>query len=174
MVSDDDTTNNETWASDERRQEQNGHLAVCPAYPPGHEPRRRACLAFVCLVCRPLRFGDLGVISLRDFRRIERHAAGRFDPAGQPWFRRPPRVLPRRHPLIFREKAKLTTCPLLSGIANVNAARPSGWERAVVDGVAGTTEATQHPRLPMRCRAVPSWFLPASIFTDGLCSARCR
>ena len=27
-----------------------------------HEPRRRACLAFVCLVCRPLRCGDLGII----------------------------------------------------------------------------------------------------------------
>ena len=30
---------------------------------PDREPRRRACLAFVCLVCRPLRCGDLGVIS---------------------------------------------------------------------------------------------------------------
>ena len=28
-----------------------------------HEPRRRACLAFACLVCRSLRCGDLGVIS---------------------------------------------------------------------------------------------------------------
>src|SRR4029077_5333324 len=27
------------------------------------DPRRRACLAFVRLVCRPLRCGDLGVIS---------------------------------------------------------------------------------------------------------------
>jgi hypothetical protein len=27
-----------------------------------YEPRRRACLAFACLVCRPLRRGDLGII----------------------------------------------------------------------------------------------------------------
>jgi hypothetical protein len=26
-----------------------------------HDPRRRACLAFACLVCRPLRWGDLGI-----------------------------------------------------------------------------------------------------------------
>src|SRR6266481_856744 len=30
---------------------------------PVHEPRRRACLAFACLVFRPLRCGDLGAIS---------------------------------------------------------------------------------------------------------------
>ena len=29
-----------------------------------HEPRRRASLAFACLVCRPLRSGDLGAIFL--------------------------------------------------------------------------------------------------------------
>ena len=40
-----------------------GHLAVCPECQPVHDARRRACLAFVRLVCRPLRCGDLGVIS---------------------------------------------------------------------------------------------------------------
>ena len=41
------------------------HFAAGPT-PSGrinHEPRRRACLAFACLVCRPLRCGDLGVVS---------------------------------------------------------------------------------------------------------------
>jgi hypothetical protein len=33
-----------------------------------HEPRRRACLAFACLVCRPLRRGDLGAIFLACIR----------------------------------------------------------------------------------------------------------
>jgi hypothetical protein len=39
------------------------NLAVCPACQPVREPRRRASLAFACLVCRPLRCGDLGAIS---------------------------------------------------------------------------------------------------------------
>ena len=38
-----------------------GHLRFA-GVPTGHEPRRPACLAFACLVCRPLRCGDLGVI----------------------------------------------------------------------------------------------------------------
>ena len=36
-----------------------------PACQPVHEPRRRACLAFACLVCRALRCGDLGPIFAR-------------------------------------------------------------------------------------------------------------
>ena len=43
-------------------QEQGGHLAGLPECQPVHEPRRRACLAFTCLVRCPLRCGDLGVI----------------------------------------------------------------------------------------------------------------
>ena len=49
-----------------------------------HEPRRRACVAFAYLVCRPLRYGDLDVISAcmpRFWDRIMRFEFRLFSPA---------------------------------------------------------------------------------------------